>query len=74
MTLKQVISLSLLLTFKGTHAFDFLEESPVKLLHIHSVASRYQAADSEFRMAVENGKVSVALLFIHSFIHFVYCN
>ena len=39
----------------GSH--DFLQEIPVKLLDIRSVASRYPASNSSHRIKVENGHV-----------------
>ena len=38
---------------------SYTEEPPVKLLTVQSVATRFPAADSEYRDSVENGYVSV---------------
>ena len=37
----------------------YTEEPPVKLLTVNSVASRFPAADSDYRDSVVNGHVSV---------------
>ena len=36
----------------------YTEEPPVKLLSVHSIATRFPAAASEYRDSVENGHVS----------------
>ena len=37
---------------------DYLTEVPVKILDVRSVASRYPAANSEYRTNIENGQVN----------------
>lgn len=36
----------------------YTEETPVKLLYVESVATRYPAADSEYRTSLNGGHVS----------------
>ena len=36
---------------------SYLTETPLKLLDVRSVASRYAAANSEYRTNMENGQV-----------------
>ena len=38
-------------------SYNYLQEVPVKLLDVRSVASRYPAANSEYRTGIENGQV-----------------
>ena len=40
------------------NSHDYLQEMPVKLLDVRSMATRYPASDSGFRINVENGYVS----------------
>ena len=40
------------------NSHDYLQEIPVKLLDVRSMATRYPASDSGFRINVENGYVS----------------
>ena len=51
--------LSVLLISSVISSSDYRQELPVKLLNIRSMASRYPASDSEFRIRVEKGYVSI---------------
>ena len=47
----------LILYFQG-HDATYTEESPVKLLEVESLADRYAASDTDFRISITNGYVS----------------
>ena len=41
----------------GIGSHDYLQEIPVKLLDVRSMASRYPASNPSYRIKVENGHV-----------------
>ena len=47
----------LLLFLPNIYGYDYLKETPVKLLDVEQVASRFPASDSEYRISMENGQV-----------------
>ena len=55
--MKQLKFLLLIALAEFSNAF-YTEEPPVKLLEVESLADRYPAAESEFRVSVTNGFVS----------------
>ena len=55
--MKQYSLLFLIGVLNLSNAF-YTEEPPVKLLEVESLADRYPAAESEFRLSVTNGFVS----------------
>ena len=50
--------LKLLLFYVSFTSAFYTEEFPVKLLEVESLADRYPAAESEYRLSVTNGFVS----------------
>ena len=50
----------------GSH--DYLQEIPVKLLDVRSVASRYPASNSSYRIRVENGHVCNLLTYQYGYV------
>ena len=41
---------------------EYTEETPLKMLDVRSVATRYPASNSEYRTNLENGYVSILAL------------
>ncbi len=57
--MKTLLAFAVFVILNSQHSLArFINEKPVKLLDIHSLATRYPAADSEFRLSLENGQVS----------------
>ena len=55
------LALTLMPIHDGVNA-NYLQNSPIKLLNVKTVATRSPASDSEFRINVVNGEVSIRCL------------
>ena len=62
-----IACLAISCAFLGQAVADpsYLAETPLKLLDVKSVASRYAAANSEYRTNMENGQVRYHLFYIY---------
>ena len=48
----------------GQAVANYLEEPPVKLLSVNSLADRHPAANSELRISIQNGEVRLLISFL----------
>ena len=58
----ELLLVSILTASIGISRGFYTEETPVKILQVESVADRYPASDSQYRISVENGFVSSIVL------------
>ena len=57
-TWPNILVLNILILYFQGHNAAYTEESPVKLLEVESLADRYAASDTDFRISITNGYVS----------------
>jgi hypothetical protein len=57
MRTSSIIVFTSLALVQGSLGYNYLEELPLKILNVRSLASRYPASNSEYRTNVENGQV-----------------
>jgi hypothetical protein len=57
MRTSSIIVFTSLALVQGSLGYNYLEELPLKILNVRSLASRYPASNSQYRTNVENGQV-----------------